>query len=317
MTYRRLPSLAALRSFEAAARHRSVTRAAGELSVTPGAVSRGVRALEEELGTALFSRGAAGLSLTPAGDVLLAAARDGLDRIAAGVVAMRHATPRPRLRVGAYTLFASRWLIPRWNRLRERHPELDVQLQTSADPLELVPGAFDAVIAVADAQPRPGLTKLPLVPIDMMPVCAPRIAHGFDWYGATLLHSRQRPEDWARWLHAAKITGVDPAAGPSFESIALSLDAAAEGLGIALAIRALVETDLAAGRVVAPHPYVRATTRFFTLLHHSEAAGSPAMMAFTGWLADEASKAAGAHPALRFGRESLEVQHPVGALLRG
>ncbi|MFC7738609.1 LysR substrate-binding domain-containing protein [Roseomonas sp. GCM10028921] len=292
MTYRRLPSLVALRSFEAAARHRSVTRAAGELSVTPGAVSRGVRTLEEELGTSLFSRGPSGLALTPAGEALFAAARDGLDRIASGVAAMRHAAPRRRLRVGAYTLFASRWLIPRWNRLRERHPELEIDLQTSADPLELVPGVFDAVIAVADTRPRPGLAKLPLVPIDMMPVCAPRLAEGFDWRGVPLLHSRQRPDDWARWLQAAGIAGVDPAAGPGFESIALALDAAAEGLGVALAIRALVAADLAAGRVVVPHPFVRRTTRLFTLLHDAERIGDPAILALRGWLAEEASAAA-------------------------
>jgi DNA-binding transcriptional LysR family regulator len=290
MTYRRLPSLVALRSFEAAARHRSVTRAAGELAVTPGAVSRGVRALEEELGAALFTRGAAGLALTPAGEALFGAARDALDRIAAGVVAMRHAAPRRRLRIGAYTLFASRWLIPRWNRLRERHPDLEIDLQTSADPLELVPGAFDAVIAVSDSRPRPGLTMLPLVPIEMMPVCSPRLIGpgGFDWRGLPLLHSRQRPDDWARWLSAAGVEGVDPVAGPSFESIALALDAAAEGLGIALAIRALVGQDLAAGRVVVPHPFIRPTTRCFTLLHDAEREGDPALTAFRDWLADEA-----------------------------
>lgn len=292
MTYRRLPSLVALRSFEAAARHRSVTRAAGELSVTPGAVSRGVRALEEELATALFTRGATGLALTPAGEALFNAAREGLDRIAAGLAAMRYAAPRRRLRIGAYTLFASRWLIPRWNRLRERHPDLEIELQTSADPLDLVPGTFDAVIAVTDARPRPGLTMLPLVPIEMVPVCAPRLLGpgGFSWAGQPLLHSRQRPDDWARWLSAAGITGVDPAAGPSFESIALALDAAAEGLGVALAIRALVGADLAAGRVAIPHPFIRPTTRHFTLLHDAGREEDPALAALRGWLRDEAGR---------------------------
>lgn len=288
MSYRRLPSLVALRSFEAAARHRSVTRAAGELHVTPGAVSRGVRALEEEVGAALFSRTAAGLLLTPAGEALFAAAKEGLDRIAAGLVAMRQAAPPRRLRVGAYTLFASRWLIPRWNRLRESHPGLEIDLRTSADPLELVPGNFDAVIAVVEARPRPGLLALPLVPIEMGPVCAPALLHGFDWRRATLLHSRQRPEDWPRWLAAAGIEVPEPAGGPRFESIALALDAAAEGLGVALAIRALVGPDLAAGRVAAPHPFLRRTTRRFTLLHDAERRGDPALAALRAWLAAEA-----------------------------
>ncbi|WBV41615.1 LysR substrate-binding domain-containing protein [Pseudoroseomonas cervicalis] len=288
MTYRRLPSLVALRSFEAAARHRSVTRAAAELSVTPGAVSRGVRALEEELRTALFTRAAAGLQLTPAGETLFAAAREGLDRIATGLSAMRHAAPR-RLRIGAYTLFASRWLIPRWGRLRAAHPELEIELETSADPLELSPGAFDAVIAVTDARPRPGLAMLPLVPIAMLPVCAPSRLAGFDWRREPLLHSRQRPEDWPRWLDAAGIGGVDGRRGPRFESIALALDAAAEGLGVALAIQALVGPDLAAGRVVAPHCYLRQTSRHFTLLHDAERATEPALSRLRDWLAAEAA----------------------------
>lgn len=288
MTYRRLPSLVALRSFEAAARHRSVTRAAGELSVTPGAVSRGVRALESELGASLFTRGPAGLALTPAGEALFAAARDGLDRIAAGLVAMRQAAPRRHLRIGAYTLFASRWLIPRWNRLRERHPELDIDLQTGADPLELLPGAFDAVIAVTDDRPRPGLLALPLVPIETVPVLSPALLPGFDWRRATLLHSRQRPEDWARWLADAGIEGVDHGRGPRFESIALALDAAAEGLGVAMAIRALVAQDLAAGRVALPHPHVRRTTRRFTLLHDAAREDDPALVTLRRWLASEA-----------------------------
>jgi DNA-binding transcriptional LysR family regulator len=287
MTYRRLPSLTPLRSFEATARHRSVTRAAGELSVTPGAVSRGVRALEEELGTALFTRGPSGLTLTPAGETLFIAAREGFDRIAAGIATMRQSGPRRRLHVGAYTLFASRWLIPRWSRLRERHPELEVDLQTSADPLELVPGAYDAVIAVADPRPRPGLTKVPLVPIEMIPVCAPRLARDFDWRSVTLLHSRQRPEDWSRWLSAAGIAGIDPDAGPRFESIALALDAAAEGLGVALAIKALVKADLVAGRVAAPHSFVRPTTRCFTLLHDASRDADAALLALRNWLMDE------------------------------
>jgi DNA-binding transcriptional LysR family regulator len=291
MTYRRLPSLVALRSFEAAARHASVTRAAGELAVTPGAVSRGVRALEEELGTALFTRAPAGLALTPAGETLFAATRDGLDRIAAGLVAMRHAAPARRLRLGAYTLFASRWLIPRWSRLRQRHPALEIDLQTGADPLELLPGAFDAVIAVTDGRPRPGLVSLPLVPIEMMPVCAPSRLPQFDWRRTPLLHSRQRPDDWPRYLAAAGIEGPDPTAGPRFESIALSLDAAAEGLGVALAIHALVGQDLATGRVASPHPFRRPTSRHFTLLHRTEREHDPALHALKTWLAEEAGSA--------------------------
>jgi DNA-binding transcriptional LysR family regulator len=116
MTYRRLPSLLALRSFEAAARHRSVSRAAAELHVTPGAVSRQLRALEEELRQSLFLRTPTGLVPTSAGETLFAAARDALDRLAEGVVQATTPATRRALTVGAYALFASRWLIPRCSR---------------------------------------------------------------------------------------------------------------------------------------------------------------------------------------------------------
>jgi DNA-binding transcriptional LysR family regulator len=288
MTYRRLPSLSALRCFEAAARHRSVSRAAAELHVTPGAVSRQVRALEEELRLALFLRTPTGLVPTPAGETLFAAARDALDRLAEGVVRAAAPPPPRALTVGAYTLFASRWLIPRWGRLRARHPALDVTLVTEADPLALVPGRFDAAIAVAGAEARPGVAVHPLVPIETLPVCAPALLDGFDWRGAHLLHSRQRPDDWARWLAAAGVPGADPASGSWFESIGLAIDAAANGLGVALAIRALVGPDLAAGRVVVAAPFARRSARGFALLHEASRAADPALRAFREWLLEEA-----------------------------
>lgn len=286
MSHRRLPSLAALRSFEATARHLSVTRAANELTVTPGAVSRAVRQLEHELGISLFLREATGLVLTSAGDTLLDAARDAFDRLAAGVDSIRPSKSR-RLTLGVHALFASRWLIPRWHRLRERHPELEIDLQTCADPAAMVPGAFDAAIAVTDGTPRPGLTMQRLVPIEVMPVCSPAMATGFDWRQVTLLHSRQRPEDWARWLSAAGVGGCDPRGGLFFESIALAVDAAAEGLGVALAIRALASADLSTGRVATPHPFIRPTTRAFTLLHADSRQGEAGLSALRGWLLHE------------------------------
>lgn len=289
MTYRRLPSLHALRAFEAAARHRSVTRAADELSVTPGAVSRQIRVLEEELALTLFLRSASGLAPTPAGAALLAASGAALDRLEEGVAEARRAARPVPLSVGAYALFASRWLIPRWGRLRARHPELEIALTTSADPLELRPGKFDAVIAVAEDRPRPGVLVDRLLAIETVPVCAPALIGpgGFQWADQTLLHSRQRPNDWARWLEAQGITGLDPRAGPSFESISLALDAAREGLGVALAIRGLIGPDLAEGRVVVPAPGIRRSTRSFLLMMEAGRRDEPDLRRFRDWLLEE------------------------------
>jgi DNA-binding transcriptional LysR family regulator len=292
MTYRRLPSLNALRAFEAAARHRSVTRAADELGVTPGAVSRQLRALEEELGLALFLRGPAGLMPTAAGQVLQQSCGGALDRMAAGVAKAREAAKPLFVSIGAYALFASRWLIPRWGRFRERHPGLEIALTTSADPLELLPGRFDAVIAVAEDRPRPGFWTHRLLPIEMVPVCAPPLLHraAFRWEGQTLLHSRQRPRDWSRWLAAQGVAGVDAAAGPSFESISLAVDAASEGLGVALAIKGLIGADLAAGRVVVPAAGVRRSSRSFMLMVEAARREEPALRRLCDWLVEEAAR---------------------------
>ncbi|MBR0664626.1 LysR family transcriptional regulator [Roseomonas hellenica] len=292
MTYRRLPSLNALRAFEAAARHRSVTRAADELGVTPGAVSRQVRGLEEDLGLVLFSRGPAGLVPTEAGRVLQQSCGGALDRMEAGVAKAREAAKPVLLSVGAYAHFASRWLIPRWGRFRERHPGLEIALTTSADPLELLPGQFDAVIAVAEDRPRPGFWTHRLLPIEMVPVCAPSLLGPgrFRWEGQTLLHSRQRPRDWARWLAAQGVAGVDAEAGPSFESISLAVDAACEGLGVALAIQGLIGADLAAGRVVVPVPGVRRSSRSFVLMVEAARRQEPALCRFCDWLVEEAAR---------------------------
>src|ERR1700748_156492 len=145
MPGRRLPNLHAIRAFEAAARHGSLTRAADELAVTPGAVSRHVRALEERMKTPLFVRRATGLELTASGEALARPVGEALDRIAEAASGVR----------------------------MRRHPPLSVDLHSSLDPLDLLPGRYDAVIAVSDAASRSGLVTHRLLPIATVPVCAP------------------------------------------------------------------------------------------------------------------------------------------------
>ena len=290
MATRPLPSLTALKAFEAAAAHSSVTRAAEALGVTPGAVSQQIRELERDLAVALFTRTPNGLVLTTAGEVLFAAARDGLDRIAAGVRQVRRTMARP-LAVGAYTHFASGWLIPRWGHFLDRHPGIAIELTTTAQVEELSLDRFDAVIGVGPAAPDETAADLvitPLLPIELVPVCAPALAGpGFDLARHRLLHSRLRPDDWRRYLDAVGLAGIDPTAGLMFESIALAIDAAAEGLGVALAIRCLIDRDLALGRVVMPLDQVRRSRRAFALMHRPALGRDPAIVALRRWLIDE------------------------------
>ena len=285
MSWRRLPPLHAIRAFEAAARHLSMTRAAEELGLTPGAVSRHVRALETQLGKPLFLRRATGLVLTTAGAALAEATREGLDRIADAVSGVKLRRLR-RLSVGVYGFFASRLLLPLWPELRAAHRELEIDLHTSTNPLDLLPSRYDAVIAVSDAAPRAGLVTHPLVAIATVPVCAPRwLKRGPpDFAAVPLLHARPRPDDWRRWLDHAGFGAVSTQGGSSFESIGLAIEAAAAGLGLAMAIEALLAPDLARRKIVVAHPTVRPTRRHFVLQYEARLADDPALTVFSEFL---------------------------------
>jgi LysR family transcriptional regulator, glycine cleavage system transcriptional activator len=285
MSWRRLPPLHAIRAFEAVARHLSMTRAAEELSVTPGAVSRHIRTLEDHLQKALFLRLSGGLILTSAGETLAQATREGLDRIADGAHGVKLTRLR-RLSIGVYGFVASRLLLPIWPELRSAHPDLAIDLHTSPNPLDLLPGRYDAVIAVSDAAPRPGLVTHPLVPIATVPVCAPRwLKRGpLDFAAVPLLHARPRPDDWRRWLDHAGLAGIPAQLGSSFESVGLAIEAAAAGMGAAIAIEALLPPDLARRKIVIAHSKVRRTRRHFVLQYEARLADEPALSAFRDWI---------------------------------
>ncbi|MGY3494311.1 LysR substrate-binding domain-containing protein [Bradyrhizobium sp. USDA 4502] len=285
MAPRRLPPLHAVRAFEAAARHLSITRAAEELNVTVGAVSRHVRALEARIGTTLFLRGPRGLALTSAGKAFADSAGEALDRIADAAEGLKLRRFR-RLTIGVYGFVASRFLLPIWRDLKVTQPALEADLHTSVNPVDLLPSRYDAVIAVSDAQPRTGLVTHPLLPIATVPVCSPDMLKNgpIDFATASLLHARPRPDDWRRWLDNSRFADVSVRGGSSFESLSLALEAAAAGMGVAMAIEALLEPDLADGKLVLAHSNVRQTRRHFVLQYEQRIAEDPAMKAFVAWV---------------------------------
>ena len=285
MPSRQLPPLNAIRAFEAAARQRSITLAAAELGVTAGAVSRHVRALEERLGQTLFVRSARGLELTPAGEALSQSAGEAFDLLASATGSTRSGQTR-RLTLGVYGFFASRLLLPLWPRLRQEFAGLDVDLHTSSDPLDLLPSRYDAVIAVGDARARRGTLLRPLVPITTVAVCAPSLLRngGLDFARTPLLHARPRPNDWRRWLDHAGLSAVTVPRGSTFESLSLVLEAAAMGLGAAIAIEALIGSDIAEGKIVVAHPSRRPTRSHFVLQAEPRHARDADLLALAGWL---------------------------------
>ncbi len=251
---RRLPPLNALPSFEAAARHLSFSRAADELRVTHGAVSRAVRNLEDHLGVQLMIRATRSVRLTPIGASFAAEIRGVLEHLAAATSAATGQTSGI-VSVSTIDSFAARWLMPRLFRCRRVHGDIDVRVATSERLADFVSDGIDIAIRCGGGQ-YPGLSAELLMKEDHFPVCSPKLLKGrfplrtpADLARHTLLHD-VFTVDWAIWLHSAGIDNVDPHRGPTFLSSDHAIQAAVRGEGVVLGRSALVADELAAGRLV-------------------------------------------------------------------
>ena len=255
----RLPPLNAIRAFEAAARHLSITLAAEELNVTPGAVSRQIKGLEDALGLQLLRRGHRQIALTRQGSDYYRAVTRALETLREATRRLKRRGQRQPLKIRAYTTFAMRWLIPRLSGFHAAHPGIEVLLKASLDPVDFRKEDIDGAIRLGDGH-WTGAHSYRLVDNILAPVASPvllkagaRLRRPADLAQHTLLHSIARPDDWARWLEAAGAADkVDARAGMTYESSAMAYAAAVEGQGIAMAQLFLVEKDLADGRLALP-----------------------------------------------------------------
>lgn len=251
-----LPPLAALRCFEVAARTGSFTRAAQELCVTQGAVSRQVLLLEEFYGQALFLRQARGLVLTEAGELLAHTARSALDQIAQTTRVLRRRMETRELRFMVPTC-AMLWAMPLLMRFQARHPGFRIAVSTTMSH-DLDENRFDAGI-VYDRLDDERIHQRLLFAERLTPVCSPRLMTGaqalqrpVDLAHSVLLHARADHEDWRQWLDAAKLHEIDPARGLDFQTLDLSNTAAAEGYGVALGDNVIGRPAIDSGRLCAP-----------------------------------------------------------------
>ncbi|NDZ15224.1 transcriptional regulator [Variovorax sp. WS11] len=255
----RLPPLNAIRAFEAAARHMSITLAADELSVTPGAVSRQIKSLEETLGLQLLKRGHRQISLTRQGAEYYRAVARAIESLRDATRRLKRRSQRKQLRIRAYTTFAMRWLIPRLSGFHAAHPDVEVLLKASLEPVDFRKEDIDGAIRLGDGN-WPGTHSLRLLDNILAPVASPellkkgpKLKRPADLAHYTLLHTIARPDDWAYWLEAAGgASQLDPRAGMTYESSAMSYAAAIEGQGVAMAQLFLVEKDLEEARLVMP-----------------------------------------------------------------
>lgn len=287
MPKRSLPPLTALRAFEAFARLGRMNLAADELCVTHGAISRQVRGLERHCGVRLTEGPRNGLRLTEAGRRFaesLAGAFDGIER---SFLALRSAAERD-LHVSCVGTLAMRWLIPRLPGFHARHPGLNVRVTEAYGPVDFGKDPFDAAIRLAERITGEGLEATPFLENFHGPVMAPALAeHGLA--AAPRLHTRPHRQAWREWsLHA----GVELADGEDhreYEHLFYMLEAAVAGLGVGVSPWIYVAGDIASGRLVAPHGFVRTPARF----HFVAPAGGqrPVVAAFREWLVEEAAAA--------------------------
>lgn len=296
---RRLPPLNALRAFEAAARHLNFSRAADELSVTPGAVSQQIQNLEEYVGAALFKRTPKGLLLTDAAQTALPALREAFDRLAEAASLLTAAVDGRRLTLTAAPSFAAKWLVPRLGKFEDAHPQVDVWLSAGIDIVDLTAGEVDLAIRYGGGR-YPGLEVRRLMSETVIPVASPDliaanpINQPSDLAGHVLLHDGS-PEpddscpDWTMWLAARGVKGVDGTRGPRFNQSSLVIEAAANGRGVALAKRTLAQADLDAGRLVVPLQDQTAVDFAYYLVHPKAKGRLPQVKAFIGWIEAEAA----------------------------
>ncbi|TNE40907.1 MAG: transcriptional regulator GcvA [Alphaproteobacteria bacterium] len=295
---RSLPPLNALRAFEAAARHLSFTKAAEELNVTPGAVSHQVKALEEMLDVPLFHRLTRALRLTAAGQAALPTLAQGFDKLAQGVEEMRAHCESGVLTISVSPSFGAMWLMPRLEKFRNLHPDIEIRIDGTDRLVDLVRDNADVAIRYGSGGYRDVAVDFLFSPVNT-PVCSPVLLRGG--------HPLREPEDlrhhrllhidwtaveptWRMWLLAAGLHDIDPTRGPHFNMESMAVQAALDGQGVALIADVLVADEVAAGRLVHPFDpgFSTPLTFCYYLLTPKEGTLKPKIRAFREWLLAEA-----------------------------
>lgn len=297
MTVRRrlLPSLNALRSFEAVARHESFTKAAAELNVTQGAASRQVRALEEFLNLPLFVRTTRRIELTDEGRYYARLIHEALDRLEAGTMELlANRAGGGVLTIGTLPTFGTRWLIPRLASFQSQYPDIELHLVSSDGPLDFVEQRLDAAIRFGTGQ-WPDTVAERLMPEEVLMVCSPALIGGAHppTSVAALRHHRliqhsTRADAWPLWFSEV---GVNPAGfqwGPSLEHFYMVIQAAVAGLGLALLPKLLIEDELASGTLVAPFDATISGPGAYYVVCPTSKADLPRIRALRRWILAEA-----------------------------
>jgi LysR family glycine cleavage system transcriptional activator len=296
-----MPPLNALRAFEAAARHLSLTKAAKELHVTAGALSHQIRGLEELLGLKLFERRVRSIALTPAGKMLYPGLQTGFTHIHDAVESLSNIGEDRALVISTAPGFTSKWLAPRLYRFSAAYPEIDARVSSSASNANFTTDGVHVAIRNMniDAVADPALVIEKLIEVFLVPVCSPRLieTHGplkrpEALKSVPLIHDDTLVNNvavptWADWFKAAGVEGVDISRGLHFNSADHALDATGEGAGALLAHNVLAYDDLRTGRLVIPVPFSLRSGRGYYLVCTNSRRDHPHVQAFRSWVKQE------------------------------
>src|SRR5947208_6535281 len=310
---RSLPPLNALRTFDAAARHQSFTRAAEELCVTQSAVSHQVKALESELGLQLFKRARNGLVITDAGRDYLAVVRDVFEQLELGTDRLLQRQRSGTITVSTSPDFAAKWLVSRLGRFAEAYPEIELKLAALMHRVDFAREDVDLAIRHGDGQ-WPELDAVNLCTEELFPVCSPSLMTSRgglhdpeDVLRFPLLHLDDR-HDWARWLEAAGSPGEGLLHGPILNHASMLIDAAIDGQGITLARTALSAADLISGRLVRPFQITLPLKNTYWIVCPKATSALPKIIAFRDWLLAEAAADAQQLERTRINRACARVE---------
>lgn len=290
---RRMPSLSALRAFEAAARHGSFRSAAEELNVTHSAISHQVKSLEEYLSVPMFLRGGRAIRLTEEGRILYPILREAFDSIMAGTDLLQRLQNRGALSIQVYVTMAVKWLLPRLNSFSKAHPEVQISLSTSHNHWDFARGDADAAILLVRQQ-HTDLEYTFMGKEILFPVCAPSLLESGppltkpeDLRNHCLLDVYPAENDWPDWLQAAGVADVSPDPNrPRFDNYLLALEEAIAGEGVSLATQIFVDKDLQAGRLVIPFDFRVESRTPWCFVCQKERRNDPRIAKFRSWLMD-------------------------------
>lgn len=293
----RLPSLRGLQAFEAVARTGNLTAVAGQLSITPSAVSHRLRGLEEELGVDLVRRTSSGLRLTEAGRRYRVDVEEAFALLARATDHLLGPDLSQPLTVSLTAEIGMRWLMPRFHRFMELHPDIEIAIRSSYKLADLAAGEADIALRHGDGD-WPGLKAEPVLYFCVSPLCSPALAEEIRGLPpaealarSTVIRDVQDShDDWDAWLEAAGAAGVTPARVLRFEDYSMAMRAAVSGQGLMLGYSGYVEAETGAGTLIRPYDLIVDTGRGYHLVYQEERLADPRVRAFRDWVISESDQ---------------------------